>query len=520
MAKFNLVLVFIFFLPFSSFAAGAKLDRLHASGYLGEKNIEHYADRYQPLILQDIYRGKIVFKDEVFFQNFFRPYLFQEEKTYSDFLRSELTGSLSCPNHYLSEHFEDLRYSYRLITLSYLLEGIWHFKLMSDHLGIKRVCEFNLKEWVKSCHPKTSSMKKLVSRLEEYNPRYEESISPDYKKADWIRDLKGGNPKWYSHYRLKKQCGSKCEEDLSVAFRSACESDTSLMTLICSEKDEIYGLSQNRDAYYLLGISNIINTYNNNGEAMGCLQRFSEVMAHKEVRYDVLNVLFPSLQNFLRTRYQERFLQGRIFFFGSGKEFEDKGLKDIYVKEQPLKIETAQVTSHQPTKGSVKKAGSLKEETTAIVVKTTPIEKKTPLKEVSKPIKSAFLQAAEIRSSQDMEVVEVDMLKLKYDYVFSLNMINSLSDRLKNFMTREALIEMTSYDKLGSKEAPVPLLFVKYMIDMQEHQGLWNILAIVGDRFYVSNEIDVSFNPKPELIKLVNNESTERQWQIFILRSN
>jgi hypothetical protein len=99
-------------------------------------------------------------------------------------------------------------------------------------------------------------------------------------------------------------------------------------------------------------------------------------------------------------------------------------------------------------------------------------------------------------------------------------MINSLSERLKNFMTRNALIEMTNYDKLGSKEAPVPLLFIKYMIDMQEHQGLWNIVSVVGEKFYVTNEIDSSFRPKSELIKLVNDETTDRQWQIYILRPN
>lgn len=503
----------------TSFASSAKLDRLHASGYLGEKNIELYSDRYQPLILQDLYRGNIAFKDDVFFQNFFRPYLFPEEKNYSEFFRSELSGSLICPNHLLSEHFDDLRYSYRLITLSYLLEGVWHLKLVSDHLGLKNGCEFSLPDWVKTCAPKSALMKKLVARLNEHRPRYEETLAKDYKKNGWLGDLKEHRYKWYSHYRLKKECGTKCDEQLSASFQKTCASDTSLMTLICSEEDEIFGLSQNRDAYYLLGQSNIINTFNKNGEALGCLQRFSEVMAHKEVRYDVLNVLFPSLQNFLRQQHRERFLQGRIFFFGSGKEFEDKGLKELYVKEQPLVVEKTVVKSPVP----VEKPSTAQEDArpeVAVSQDSKPVVTKVAQKEITKPIKSAFLQAAEIRSAQDLEMVEVDMLKLKYDYVFSLNMINSLSERLKSFMTREALVEMTTYDKLGTKEAPMPLLFIKYMIDMQEHQGLWNILSVVGEKFYVSNEIDLIFKPKAELVKLVNNEATGRQWQLYILRSN
>jgi hypothetical protein len=85
-------------------------------------------------------------------------------------------------------------------------------------------------------------------------------------------------------------------------------------------------------------------------------------------------------------------------------------------------------------------------------------------------------------------------------------------------MTREALQEMMSYDKLGSKEGPVPLIFLKYMIDMQEHHGLWNIISVLGDKFYVSNEIDAGLNPEVQFVQMSNNESTGRQWQLFVLR--
>lgn len=85
-------------------------------------------------------------------------------------------------------------------------------------------------------------------------------------------------------------------------------------------------------------------------------------------------------------------------------------------------------------------------------------------------------------------------------------------------MTRDALSEMMTYDKLGTKEGPVPLLFLKFMIDMQEHHGLWNMIAVLGDKFYVSNEIDAPFKPEPELVQLMNDESTGRQWQLYVLK--
>ena len=110
------------------------------------------------------------------------------------------------------------------------------------------------------------------------------------------------------------------------------------------------------------------------------------------------------------------------------------------------------------------------------------------------------------------------MKKFKYDYIFTLTMMTSLSEKLKNFMTREALKEMMVYDKLGSKEGPVPLLFIKFMIDFEEHQGLWNLISVLGERFYVSNEIDSTLKPGAELIQLSNNAVTGGQWQIHVLR--
>ena len=395
------------------------------------------------------------------------------------------------------------------------MEGAWHLKMTSDHFGYKNGCQFDLKNWLKTCRPQSHQMKKFIDRLTNFSPRYDEDLPIGYKKEDWWKEYNEKNLKWYSHYRINADCGTHCRsETISENFQKTCKNDQKLMTLICSEADQIYGLSSNRDAYSLIGMSNIINTYNKRGEALGCLRRFSELMSHKEVRYDVLNQLFPSLQNFLRQRHNERFLQGRVFFFGSGKEFEEKGLTDFYVKDQPLKITRTEVVTQAPSLPKIEK------KPLPLAAPSLPINEAQdkPIKELKKPSKSAFLLAAELRSDENLNFSEVDMLKLKYDYVFSLNMINTLSKRLKSFMTRDALVEMTNYDKLGSKEAPVPLLFIKFMIDMDEHQGLWNITSIVGEKFFVSNDIDHAFKTVPEFVQLSNNHSSGNQWQLYILR--
>lgn len=515
----NTILVQLLILLLSQ-SLWAKADRVYSESYLGEKNIESYSERYQPLIFQDIYQGKMSFVDDLFFRNFFDPYLFHDEKDYAFFLRSELNGGAICSNELLSKHFDDIKYSYRLITLSYLLEAQWHLKNVTDHFRLKKGCGFEVRSWIKDCRPKSLEMKKFMKRLDAYLPSYNEPLPPDYTLKSWWEELSQGKLVHYSHYRLKKDCNGKCTlETVPEKLKDACDNNQQVMNLICSENDELYGLSTHRDAYYLLGLSNIPNTYNKQGEAMGCLRRFSEVMAHKEARYQVLAGLFPQLQSFLREKYQERFLQGRVFFLGSGKEFEEKGLTDLYVKEQPLKIASSPEPSREPVKViPIEKVVKKSEPSQEVKVSPRPAPKKGPVKEIRGPVKSAFLIASEIRQMGDLERVEVDMLKLKYDYVFTLNMINNLSFRLKTFMTREALVEMMTYDKLGTAEGPVPLLFLKFMIDMQEHHGLWNLTAVLGNKFYVSNEIDSAFRPEAELIELLNSEATGNQWQIFILR--
>lgn len=492
------------------------MDKFHAEAALGEKKLDSYHERYRPLVYQDIYHGKLGFQDEAFFQGFMNNYLFSHEGQYAGFLRSELTAGMLCPNDTLSTHMEDIRYAYRLIALSYLLEGQWHLKTLSDQLSIGAGCKFNLTSWLDRCRPKSREMKKYISRLKQFNPRYVEKFPSGYSADQWLKEFNRKDFQWYSHYRLEESCIHCTRQKLDAALINSCSENEELMSQICSENDELYGLSSHRDAYFLLSQSNIINTFNQSGQGQGCLRRFSEVLSHKEVNYPALINLFPSLRSFLKTTHGERFLQGRTFFFGAGKEFEEKGLTNFYVKEQPLVVKgepkPAALTVVVEAPKVVEKAPAPQPE------KVIPVVARAPEPEIKKPNKSAFLQAAEVRAASNLAKMDVDMLKLKFDYFFTLHMINNLSEKLKSFMGQEALKEMITFDKLGTKEGPVPLLFIKFMIDMEEHQGLWNLLSVLGARFYVSNEIDAAFTPAAEYVELTNNESTGYQWQLSIIK--
>lgn len=509
----NTHLVQLIILLLITLGAQAKVDSIHAKGYLGQRDQEGYYERYYPLVDLDIYRGNTSFRDDEFFRNYFNPYLLPQEDAVSSYLKHELTAGITCPNEALSKNLDEIRYAYRLITLSYLLEGQWHMSALSQQFGFKNSCHFDLQSWIKKCDPKYPEMKKFLTRISKFNPRYQESFPVNYRASDWLAQFKRKDYQWYSHYRLEGKCQDCDEKALPSVLKEACAENEEVMDRICQEVDEVYGLSTERDAYFLLGQSNIINTFNQNGEAQGCLRRFSEVFAHKESRYPELKNLFPPLREFLKSRHGERFTQGRAFFFGAGKEYDEKGLADFYVKDQSMVVDVIKKEDpkHAP---KVEPKPEAKPEPPKVVEAPKP----GPIVEIKKPVKSAFLQAAEIRAQQNLDASEVDMLKLKYDYVFSLHMINSLSEKLKTFMGRDALKEMVAFDKLGSKEGPVPLLFIKFMIDMQEHQGLWNLVTVVGSRFYVSNEIDSYYKPRPEMVELVNNDSTDNTWQIKIVR--
>ena len=95
-------------------------------------------------------------------------------------------------------------------------------------------------------------------------------------------------------------------------------------------------------------------------------------------------------------------------------------------------------------------------------------------------------------------------------------MIADLATPIKKFQTRAALTDMKSYDSLGSKEAPVGLIFLKYLIDTENHQGLYNMVTVLGERFYVNNDIEKK--NYSVLIELRNDATTKNRWQIILVQ--
>ena len=91
-----------------------------------------------------------------------------------------------------------------------------------------------------------------------------------------------------------------------------------------------------------------------------------------------------------------------------------------------------------------------------------------------------------------------------------------IEKKLKVFKTRKALTNMKKIGHLGEKKQPVPLLLIKFLIERKEHQGLYNVLAVLGNEFYVVNDIENKKRSIP--IRLINNMSTGNKWQLILLR--
>jgi hypothetical protein len=255
---------------------------------------------------------------------------------------------------------------------------------------------------------------------------------------------------------------------------------------------------------------------NTEGLAQGCLRRFGQMMGGKERGRIAASIMMPTVYAALKKNYGERYPHGRAFVYGSLKEFQQKGLKNIFEAKVEKPAE-APVVVVKPVEKPVVVAEKPVEKPVAVaVVVEAPKVEKQP--EVELDIKSAFLQAAEVRYSQNLDLVDVDMLKFNYDYVFSAAELQLLQTSLKTFTQRKALEQMKEGDMLGSSKVGVPLTFIKFLIDSNDHQGLYNLVGVLSDRFWVRNDVDVKLKPPLEYCELRNDATTGNTWQIYIRR--
>jgi flagellar biosynthesis regulator FlbT len=57
---------------------------------------------------------------------------------------------------------------------------------------------------------------------------------------------------------------------------------------------------------------------------------------------------------------------------------------------------------------------------------------------------------------------------------------------------------------------------LKYLIDTENHQGLYNITTVLGQKFFVNNDIEKK--DRAVYIELRNDATTKNHWQIILMR--
>ena len=152
----------------------------------------------------------------------------------------------------------------------------------------------------------------------------------------------------------------------------------------------------------------------------------------------------------------------------------------------------------------------------APVVEEKKVEAPPAPVEPPRPYVSEFEKGVSAIVEHNASSAILNMEVFRDDFEFTSEMIAELSGPIKKFQTRAALNDMKSYDLLGSPEAPVGLVFLKYLIDTENHQGLYNIVTVIGEKFYVINDIEKK--NVSHYMQLKNDASTKNQWQIILLK--
>lgn len=407
----------------------------------------------------------------------------------SEFYQEDIAAGIFCPDDVMGKHYQHLRYYFRLMAMSYLFES---YKLLERNGS----CRVPMDELLKKCQPKSSWMKQLVDLAR---------VAPALKKSrlEKKRFLSMRETLWCE--QKKQKCSERIFEKQS-RWIEFCKEDEKALVEICSERDEIFGISNQTIPYWLLKRTHIVEQFDSEEQALGCMRRFSQMMSYKEKPLKVLNTIFEPGFEALPDQYSE----GVIFAYGSLQEFGE--LRNLFADSY--------TASETQQKIAVKESKIERREAPIIKPKLVAIKKIPQVKRVKPKEKkySAFYQACDHRQKYQLDEASVDMLKLHYDLLLKGEKRQKAHELLSKFRQRKVLEAMKEFEKLGTKDAPVPLVFIKYLLDTKDHQGMFNIVGVLGTRFYIRNDFDSSESQCRNEFARFYFDKAQKSWQLTVLK--
>lgn len=519
------VLGSFFILLFSLNAQSEALSKYYSNIYSGEKSTPNYAGPLDPRANFNYDKSELVLMDDHFANHTYEINLQPEAFELSQFWISNVLDKSTCPNDELSENIDYIQYLYRLVTVSYLFESLKLNHRISSELNLgTKSCNLSFSEVFGKCEPKSDDMKKFKERVygkfvnEFEKIKYSSLSSKEIESWLELFHLSSTSTLDPTFSRLQSWCkanGKNCKsiniQDLKLALNSFCESDKKLMNLTCNETDSLYGLSYVPAASELVKKSSAFNLINTKGMGEDCLRRYTKSNIYKELIYDSLPGQFNSLYKYLESE-KSSYIQGALFLPGALKEFDMKGLSDFLVALKPPKVEPIKIAKVKPKpkpKPEIKKV-----EEKVVVKQPEPVQ--PVVIEPELPKISEFEHAVSELETKGLANVWIDMDKFREDFEFTSKMISNLSMPIKKFQTRQALKDMKDFDRFGQKEAPVGIIFLKFLIDTDNHQGLYNVINVLGEKFYVNNDFEGKSHPVYAQVK--NDASTKHRWQIILFQ--
>ena len=494
---------------------------ISSSKNLGQKDFDLYYGTEFPLVRYSQYSFRATFKDERDNQNYFSqkisPQLFMLENYFGE---EYLIGN-SCPDVIYDKHKDYIHFLFRLLKLSYLFDGLRSYEYVAKQFKLKSTCQFNWSEKIKQCNPKTIDMKvfknnflNILDVLDSVSVPFDQT-SKSYL-TNWFKKLKSGSLDIPLQYRLTQDVKKKLTtNNIHKNLDSICKDDLNIFLKICSEEDSFFGSSDIKELYKVLSSSSSVNIINKLGFAKGCLSRFVWQNKNKEIRLKNQSKVF----SFIYETYQDKpNLEGRLFSLGAMREFTEKGITDIFEFEndnQKKSVTKKVVTKSLPLpKFEIIKLPKFKK----IKVKKRIVKEKIIKKTSKKSQISSFQKSVNFLKKFNLDSVNVDLDKFKYDYLFTVRKQKKLEPVVNRFGRFSALKDMKDNDQLGSKSAPVPLIYLKFLLESKKDQLLFNLVNVLGNDFFVINDIDKNIN-EPIKVKLFNNLKSNYTWKLDILDS-
>ncbi len=434
----------------------------------------------------------------------------------NSFFSNEYREAITCPKSEYKKYKEKIHFSFRLMALNHLYQSLAKYEAISKNFEFNNLCRFNWKEIFKECKSKTTDMTFFKRSMIHFGKEISSTSSSVTdtsitSRKNWLSKLKSNQSSDLAQVRIINSKVSKDPKRLSKSLNTICKDDLAEFMMICSELDRNFGYSYSPSLFNSVIYSGLLNDIEDN-YLYGCTRRYVEESRGEEAKKYYLNDLF-------KFSFENPSPEESIYEYGLLKSISDKGLVSIFSGATPE-------TEDEGIKLVASKSKEKKPEFEKITLKKIKAEKKrikkvkTNLrKEVKKKdLSSTFLLASKFRRKNLLQEVKLDMFKFKNDYIFGSKQRQTIAKSISKFTEPSALKEMKSKDKLGSIKAPFPLTFIKFLIDENMHYALFNITNVIGETFYVVNNIDIKVK-NIEHIKLINNIENNNKWELTIIEN-